>query len=472
MTDIVVPQNLIPVSQFGAIPGASAAINTAAILAAYAAGVTGLLWQQGTYAMTAGTNLAKANVVHKSVGRTILDYSAGAGNGLVLDAGGAGAFINNMEWDGFYVQGGPSITNAIFERGLVRSVFRRMEAKNATNSGWTIAFGVLNEYDHCIVSDDTGLMTTIPTHYFYLDNDGTVGNHTQACTFTCCESGGKSTAATSNGWSLMDASQNTWRGGTAESHGIGINILNDQCRNNSWINVDIEDNRTNDIIVKGFGNTFIVEVPNSASSGNTVDITTGVNTRFFGGYARLVNLGAGSSNTAFFGVHFENNGALGIQGTGTYRAYGCTNGNGFATSVPIKDVLGTDVTGLAMTVSQPGVIAATITKSEALLIGSLLYLQVRFTFTANGTTANAILVDYSTLGLNAKATSQAMPVGRFIYTKGAAITEGSAIVQIATGSATELAFFTNGSNNFVGVSPAFAIAIGDTIDIAVLYPAA
>lgn len=325
-------RDLLHIADYGGASGASAAVNTTAlqnaITQAVALGKGGVeIGPGGTWALTAGTNWITRDIAIIGRGKPILDFSAGTGVGFKLDAGGAGANIRGMVIENFIIKGGASITDIFYSRGCVASQFKNLEAREGTTTGFKILLAVLNTYEDCRVSNDSLAMTTTPATYISLDNDGTVGNHSQENTFINTDCSGKGATSTSTGIALIDATENTFYGGTCESLDKGIDIQNDQCRLNTFVSFDLEDNVTNDAIVKGTGNTFHNTLSQSACSGNNIDITTGKGTCFLGGgYLRLVNLAAGSSNTSFIGVGLDESlgGTLAIQGTGSYTRFGCS----------------------------------------------------------------------------------------------------------------------------------------------------
>ncbi len=330
-------------SDFGGFAGASASVNTtalsAAIVEAIALGKGGVdIGPGGTWAFTAGTNFATRDISIIGVGKPTLDFSAGTGIGFKLDAGGSGVVVRGMRMENFIIKGGPSITDIFYQRGIVASQFKNIEVREGTATGFALLGVVLNTYQDCRVSNDSLAMTTTPSVYWKIDNDGTVGNRSQANTFINCDASGLgSVASTSDGWRLIDSTLNVWVGGTGESCNKGINITNDQCRLNTWIGFDLEDNKTNDAVILGSGNAFDNCTFTSAGSGPNVSIQTGKGTVFKGGYIRWAQLDATSSDTSFFGCGIDENlgGTIGIQGTGTYTSIGCTKigGTGLVTGL-------------------------------------------------------------------------------------------------------------------------------------------
>lgn len=467
-------RDTINAKQFGMSTTANAAANTAALLAAIteaAARTNGVVEiPPGTYPLTAGTNFARAGVAIIGRGKVIFDFSAGAGLGFVLDSGGSGALVQRMRVENLFIKGGPAITEAYYQRGIVRSMFRNIEVKEATTSGFALRFSVLNTYDHCLISDDTGLMTTRPTNYWYLDDDGAVGNHTQANLFLNCEASGQGAGSTKTGWNLTNAILNKWVGGTAESCNIGIDITSDVCRMNSWEGFDMEDNQTYDARLKGISNDFYTSFAQSAG-GSVVDnisISTGVNCKFFGGYYRKVNCGIGSANTGFFGATLDDNAALGIQGPGTFRRYGCTTntgGVGGALTGVLRDVLGASV-ATTLSLSQNNTPAQTVAKNEATVSGRIVQMRGQITANAAGTAGNSIAVSLDST-FPAKSTSIGLPCGTFmLVTAGGTIYTGIAVLNTAS----VLVFRTNASTGNLGINPAVTLGAGDVFSFNVEYP--
>lgn len=314
----------ISIKDFGGSAGASAATNTTAltnaIAEAVARGKGGVdIGPGGTWAFTAGTNYATRDIAIIGVGKPILDFSAGTGVGFKLDAGGSGANIRGMKVKNFIFKGGPSITDIFYHRGIVGSIFEDLEAREGTDTGFALKFGVLNTYINLRVSNDSLTMTTTPAISFSLDTDGTAGNRMQANTFINCDSSGKGASSTSTGFKLIDATLNVFKGGTAESVKRGIDIAA-ACRLNTFEGVDLEHNADEDIVDAGTG-TVYNGVSSAGGGANAGTQITGDGATFTGGAYAIVDLGSGSTDTTFTGVGFASAG--GLTGTGTYKRYGC-----------------------------------------------------------------------------------------------------------------------------------------------------
>lgn len=464
------------VAEAGMSTAGSAAANTAAlnvaIAAAAALGAVGARARveiaPGNYALTAGTNFASAGVAVVGRGKVVFDYSAGVGIAFKLDAGGSAALIQRLHWENIYIKGGPSITDIFYSRGIVRSLFRNIEIKEGTNRGFALLFPVLNTYDRCVISDDTGVQTTKPAQYWYLDDDGLVGDHAQANTFINCEASGIGVGSVSTGWHLQNAILNAWLGGTGESMQTAVNIANDVCRMNSWTGFDIEDNQQTDVIYRGYGNSFDTMFFQSTAVTHNVDVVSGALASFDSCYIREINLRPASSDTNFKACYFDDNGALGIQNTGSFKRTGCitnTGGVGGNKTGTLRDVLGPSAAA-TLSGSQNNVPAQTVTLNEVTVTGRMCQQRGKIAFTAAGTAGNSIAVTLDA-SFPAKATAVGLPVGQFVYTQsGGTRLTGAAVLN----SASVLVFTVSSGTNNLGINPAITIANGDTLTFSIDYP--
>jgi hypothetical protein len=465
-------RDTINARQFGMDTAASAAVNTAALLAALTEAATrgnGMVEiPAGSYVLTAGTNFARAGVAIVGRGRVVFDFSAGTGVGFKLD--GVAALVQGMRIENIQFKGGPAITKVFQSRRVVRSMFRNLEAREGTDVGFSLEFAVLNTYDHCLVSDDVGSMTSRPAAYWKLDDDGVVDNHSQANLFLNCEASGQGAGSTKTGWVLANAILNVWQGGTAESMNIGLDITSDICRLNLFEGLDVEDNQTYDVRIKGYSNTFNNSLfqSNAGTVVDNVSISSGVNTRFAGCYIRKANLGIGSSDTDFESCYFDDNAANGIQGVGSFKRYNCitnTGGVGGAKTGTMRDVLGPTV-ATTLSLSQNNTPAQTVTLNEATVAGQQVQMRGRITANAAGTAANSIAVSLDT-SLPAKASAVGLPVGTFmLVTGGGTIYTGAAVLNAAS----ILVFRTNASTGNLGINPAVTLAAGDILSFTADYP--
>lgn len=457
------------VADFQMATGASAATNTTALTRAIAAaGVLGsgrVEINAGSYALTAGTNFAATGIQIVGRGQVVFDFSAGVGAGFVLDAGGVGAKIQRMHIENIWAKGGPSITSAWFQRGIVNSTFTKCRASEATAAAFDLRFSVLNRYDSCVVNDDLGAQTTKPTHYWQIDTDGTV--QSQANTFIKCDAGGSGhVSSTSVGWYLNACSTSVWIGGTAESLLTGIFISANSVFN-VFQCVDCEDNGTYDLSIQGGVNSFVdCEFTSNFGTAN-VDIQSCKGNTFIGGYLRWLNQEVSSADTALFNVLLDGQAGRGIFGAGSYRAYNCgvSSVGDYVRSSTLQDVLGPTTTGLAIVPKQGVSPTFTSTVAEVRQSGQMAHLTINVTFTSAGTPASAILVDLPA-GITAKASSVGCPVGTFRFSS------GNYVGAVILNTATQLALLVNAGTSQLGVNPAVTIANLDVLRLSADYPLA
>jgi len=314
----------VSVKDFGAVGDGSTNDTTAFVNAITAmAAVKGCVTiPSGTYILTAGTNfLIGRDVSIVGIGTPILKYS-GTGIGFKLDAGGSGANYRGIHVENLIIVGSASITDGFWSRGLVGSVFKNIEVRECSATGFNLKFSILCTYENCRVSNDSLAMTTSPSVYFLLGNDSTAGNRCQANTFINCDASGAGATSTKVGWRLLDASVNTWVGGTAESldYGIvidGITPGSVSNRLNTFINVDIEDCNTLGLSDTGTNNTYV-----GMDFASPIDMF-GDGATFSSGSISKITLKAGSKNTTFSGVGLDSSiGIVPVSGC-TYNLNGC-----------------------------------------------------------------------------------------------------------------------------------------------------
>ena len=456
------------VAECGMSTAGSAAANTLALQVAISAAVVlgggQVEVQAGNYALTAGTNFAAQNVSIIGRGKPTFDFSAGAGIGFKLDAGGVGAHLSRMRIENIDFKGGVGITDIFYSRGIVSSIYRNLNAREGTNAGFKILFGVSLELDKLICSIDVQTMANYPTYAHYFGDDGTGGNDCSNVTSIGCEGKvpGKTGLALANGTARCH-----WIGGAYESCATGISILSDLCWSNVFVSPDLESNTTSDIVVKGKSNVFVGVFSNSPGAGNTIDVTTATGTVFEGGgYCRQIVLGAGSSNTHFSGISTDE--TIGFSGTGSFTRSGCKKADNSAVAVGVwPDVLGPTATSVAYVCTQGVTPGVTLTDAEAIISGQFVNLQARFSFTGAGTAASPILVSFPA-AYTARTAALGKPVGGFTYTKAGTYTSGVAILQATT----QLSFIVNQGTNLFGTNPATTIANTDVLSIGVCIPVA
>lgn len=263
------------------------------------------------------------------------------GTGVAFNAdAGAAAFVYGLIFEQLIVQGSTNSTDGFSLAGIAYSTLRNLEVRSVDTAAFRIKGNVANLFDTCQVNRSIagGAFSPVPNFGFYLDNN-TAGTFTADCTFINCDAENFDGGTTGVGANFADASGNTWRGGSFETLATGLQ-LSATSRHNHFDTVWMEHNATNDVVDQGTANQFTNCHMASASSGNNCE-AQGNDLLMVGGYCRVVNLNAGTLNSTFVGVAFDNSGGNGIIGSGTFKNYGCCLVNGsFAVTSSIEDVLG------------------------------------------------------------------------------------------------------------------------------------
>jgi hypothetical protein len=320
-TQADVNKESIVVTSKGAHPSKTATENTiafnAAITECLAAGKA-LIIPSGPYLLEAdGVDFSGQGLQIVGCGLATLQFT-GAGRAFVLNGGTAGLGIGGMKVENLLILGGPDITDGFYSTGVWRSSFKDIEVRECNNNAFTILHGVSNQYDSLKYSTNEAAQTTTPTNGLVLDNAG-AGYYTANCTFTNPVMEGFA----GRGIYLVDASGNTFTGGTSEGVAVGVTSLATSGRNH-FAGLWCEANTTRDLEINGVANSFDdCYFGSNTPSGNNVEITTGQGTLFRGGFVRIANLQSTSRDTAFIGTAFSA-GLAGITGTGTYTRIGAT----------------------------------------------------------------------------------------------------------------------------------------------------
>jgi hypothetical protein len=308
----------------------------AALAAVMARGTDGY-FPIGIFRFNTGPNWGSVGATLRGERGTILRHT-GTGVAFTLDTGLAdGNVFDGLDISYLIIEGNSNTTDAFYSRGIVRSKFAFIEVRTGCqDSAFNIKGAVSNIYDHCIISGNIAPVPVVPTQGFLLDENGT-GYYTADCLFLNCVTEGYA----GKGVTLdHDASGNIFVGGTFEGVSIGLDIQDDGCRRNQFINVWLEANSTHDIRVKGVNNVFDNCYAGSASSGSHVLVSTGTGTLFKGGFLASVELQASSHDTLFVGTAFSNHVAFGIIG-GNYKCIGCAESDtNLDITASVPDIVG------------------------------------------------------------------------------------------------------------------------------------
>lgn len=236
-----------------------------------------------------------------------LDYSVGGGR-------------FGIGFENFNLQGTANVQHALYTRAINWSNLANIRGWDCVNSGIMINSGVCNKYENlrCLSAGGiAGAPNVKPASGLRLDQQG-VGDQVSWCTFVNVIM----EEATGYGIRIDSGNGNLFLGGTSESNNSGI-YTSPTSWGNTFQNIDFEANLSFDTVINGNTNNFIG--CNSLSTASTINhsIQGAEGTTFTGCNLRSVDLQASSHSTKFFGCRFSDNGALGIQGAGTYQSYGC-----------------------------------------------------------------------------------------------------------------------------------------------------
>lgn len=315
---------------------ATPAQTTAGINSAIAAAKAGnkMLWFEpgATYITTSTIELlgssGQVGLSYFGNGCTIY-RSTGAGVVLSADAGGSGSRCDNITIRDFKVRGNALSTYGFLTRGLARSDVSNIRAIDVATAGHLIQFSVCTKYSGLKMSNNIDTPTLAAATGLVVDDDGS-GNYTADCIFENIVMEGTS-AISGVGIDIIHAGLYTrFVNGTCE--GLTMGMHHRSTANDVIVEgMDFEANSTYDILIEGQG--FLWEDCNStsASSSNTVSVSsTAKNTTFRGGYARWISLDPSSVGTRFIGCKVSDVASIGITGatsfsapsTSIYQSYG------------------------------------------------------------------------------------------------------------------------------------------------------
>jgi hypothetical protein len=405
------------------------------------------------------------------------------GNGATLENTAAGVVAELMsatatgrnsavELCDFVFKGNAASTYGIRMRGLgMAGRVEKLRVIDVATAGYLIEWAVCVNFADLYLSGAIDTFTVNPATGMIIER-ASAGLYTAACTFknTVLEN-----PIASTGLDLVYSGlNNCFDGGTLESIPRGLRHRS-TARETVLKNFDFEGNTDFDALVEGQGLTM--EYVNSGSSGvaqpNVMLASTANGTKLRGGYYRRVDIDAAASGSLFEGVDFDDNGSIGITGTGAYQSYGSrfvsTAVAGIKTFTrAVKDRQGPQSLAATLTCTQGATPTTVVSNNEARVNGQMVSLQGLLTFGATGGTAGQPVLVQFPAAYTAKAASVGLPVGTFVYNDAGTRYTGSVILQAAA----ELAFITNTGTNLFGTNPAITVANGDTLSFSATFPLA
>lgn len=295
----------------------------------------------GVFGNSATTNFPYENVTVVSHGALIKHTGSGVAFGC--DTGASGPALYNFTTIGkLTIQGNASTTDGVLLRGCHHVVLDKLRVHDVTNAGLRTEWVVELTSRQFTVSNGekrpwgaTGGYTVTPQWGIWLD-DRASGEYTSNAIFDDIVIEGVS----NSGVHIIEARDCYFNSGTSEGNGRGV-YLGPRAARITFNSMDFESNTNEDVSIDGMDTTFLNGSFLSASVNRSVEIGTGQRTKFLGGYIRVVNLQSTSADTTFVGSVLEDHPALGIVGSGSYKAYNIrkTGSGFFATTASPSDHL-------------------------------------------------------------------------------------------------------------------------------------
>lgn len=297
---------------------------------------------------------------------TIKYTGATPGHVVSIDAG-LGSSVYGILFGGFNIEGNAQTIDGVYTRAVSHSKFYEIRSWDCLQSPFRVVSGVCNEYVGLRLTSAggrPGAPGIFPQNSLVLQSR-VAGDYVAWCTFTNI----KAEYAIENGILCVDATGNTFVGGTAEHCKTGI-YLYPACSHNTFINMDYEGNTVNDIGINGTNNKFI---NNQCLSGLAINISvqSAEGTSLDGGYLRSINLQGPSKDTLMTGCSVSDNGALGITGTGTYRAIRVRKVNGSGNRTGMVEEYPTSSFTPGIPGSTTSIAVGTFTKHNNIVTGQL-----------------------------------------------------------------------------------------------------
>lgn len=312
-------RDVVSVKDFGAF-GNDVADDYAAFAAATVQAIaTGkaLMIPGGTYKLGTKWEISTSKLRVVALGKVVLHFT-GAGTAVAIDGGAAGGGIYDVVFggeSGIEIDGNASCSDALYVRAAHHCDIN-IKTRNHTGVALRMDWGVCNDLRVTCSSNEADF-TTIPASGILLDQRD-VGEYSAANVIHTPIIEGVAGV----GIILASAKGNKFIGGTSEANGKGIEIAATS-DDNEFNSVWCEANSAGDLELYGSNNVFTNFRAQSVSTNNSVEIISGEHNKFIGGYLRVANCQAGSSNTVFVGVETSNNVGLGIKGSGTYQNLFC-----------------------------------------------------------------------------------------------------------------------------------------------------
>jgi len=278
-----------------------------------------ILWPSGNIAYSVSPNWGHSDVTSFGCGSNLTRFTySGSGIAWNIDPSAFDvSFRYGISHNRFLIDCGASATHGIREENIAHSKYEDVVIINGAAAAihWEQALTVLNTYTNCGSPINRVLITSNPAECLRLSASPSKLQSSTANTFINWIAEGATGAAIR----LFDADVNTFVGGTAESNtGRGV-LINTTCRNNTFNNLDMENNTVEDFNDAGQGTVW-----NNCLATSTVGSTVGslsVLSKIKGGYFEtlLVDTGAIGAVLEDFNINVNGSGGLTDLGIDTVK---------------------------------------------------------------------------------------------------------------------------------------------------------
>jgi len=284
--------------------------NARTWLAAQTDGAT-LIFPTGIYSYSTSPNWALQDCRIIANGTVRLRYS-GAGNAVILDGGGSGGGIYNVEFGPFIIEAPSTAANGLYMRSVHHCTIKvNVRGCGTSSSGIYMEWGVCNTFIKPTVSvneDGSWYSSGKPAYGIYLTDRGGAGASVQAAANNFIT---PIIEGCDYGIYIDYGSHNQFFGGTSEGcTAWGASIVSPSA-NNKFIGVDFESNTTGDIGCAGAETDII-----SCETDQLVQfLTGGQKSKIIGGSHHQVTIDSGVNGVQCISHGINRN--SGVHGTGT-----------------------------------------------------------------------------------------------------------------------------------------------------------
>lgn len=328
-----------------------------------------LLIPGGTYKSTSTLAWGFTSLCVRAAGKVTITFT-NRGQCITIDGGAGGVGINGVQVLGYIrVIGNTATTDAWFVRACHHShlQMRAGDCTTALRTQWC----VLTIFEITCSANEAPFRALMPKAGIVAEQRDK-GETTAGCTFNVPILEG----IAGTGIDLQATLQCVFIGGSSEGNQVGIRQTNANNVGNTFIGMDLEANKVQDVVVTGGSNLTFVNVNSISPVGSpNVDLAAGDNTTFVGGYVRWLNVQARSSGTALFASQVADSWGLGIRGPGAVAAFGVQKVNGSrVVTGRVGDAGNYDTSALAIQRALTAIVKATQTSASlrAFPVSSLL----------------------------------------------------------------------------------------------------